>query len=262
MGQLCMTQVAETDLVVVFAVVKGNGAGVTIGVHQETDLEAARDNLRQLNPFYPGLRFLYLQYTALRPQDAVAFMRVELRELPQSPWGDYNRTYTLETELQIVMEKLAVPKLLARRVPPVYGLLLTWIDEDVTGVSWNYSKDLVSYPPLKCLPPGEVIAGSAGGGSENLPAIENLAVTDLAVTELTGNTITADRITLHGVSGTTVITADGLSALRNAEVVTAASVLGNITSTTLLSVPLEGDQTQAWYKVTGNTGVPGIRPAG
>ena len=164
--------------------------------------------------------------------------------MPQTQYGDYNRTFTLETALQAVMERLAVPKLLARRVPTIYGLLLTWIDEDLTGAAWNYSKPLISYPPIKCFPPGDPVPGSAGA---DLPAFEHLSIGDL-----TGNTITADRITLHGTAGTTVITGDGLVAQRNADIVAAAPVVGNLVNISRITVPLYGDQSQAWCKVTAN----------
>ena len=210
------------DFMMAYAVVKGVGAGVTLGVHQDRDLEAGRDTLLQLNPEYAQMRILRLCYTSLRAQDVIAFVRLQLRLLPQTGWGDYNRTYTLESALQVVFDRLSVPRQLAHRVPPVdRSVLLSWTTETTSGASWNFSKPLLSYPPLKCFPPGE---GAGDTGGADVPLIDSLTCTTL-----TANTAALAELTVG------LTTAQGGNSASNVQSV---------------AFPLSGDQSQGWCRVT------------
>ena len=133
-----------------YAIAKGDGSGITIGVHQDTDLLAAEATIMHLNVRqYPQLRFLYLRYTALQPATAIASLRFQLRDLPQSPWGDYNRTFTCESALQLVFDRLSVARAAAAQVAPVdRSMYLAWAQESTEGATWNYSRPIISYPPL------------------------------------------------------------------------------------------------------------------
>lgn len=214
------------DVVVIFAVIKGAGAGVTLGVHQDTDVKAANHNLRQLNPCYPNMDFLYLRYTALRPKDAVDLMRIELRHCSQTPWNDYYRTYSFESSLQLLFDRLSVRRAAALRVPQVERpLLLGWLAEDTGGAAWNFSKPLISYPPLKCYTPGAE-EGAA------IPSIDTLSVGTLVsnVAEfatLTANNVVASYTTAHpGAYGANI---------------------------SVLDVALRGDQSQVWCHAHSDT---------
>ena len=208
------------DVVMAYAIAKGAGSGVTVGLHQDTDVFAAEAAIMHLNArIYPQLRFLHLRYVALQPDAAIASLRFSLRDLPQSPWGDYNRTYTCESALQLVFDRLSVTLANAARVPPIdRTMYLAWVQEPVQGATWNYSKPIISYPPLTAYPPGE--EGTSGSGA-------GVTVASVTCDALTANTLTV-----------------GL---------TTASPGSSVSNVTSVQLPTAGDQSQAWCKVTGAT---------
>ena len=216
---MCVCIAMSEDVVMAYAIAKGPGSGVTVGLHQDTDVFSAEAAIMHLNVrIYPQLRFLHVRYVALSPDVAMASLRFYLRDLPQSPWGDYNRTFTCESTLQLVFDRLSVPLGAAARVPPIdRTMYLAWVQEPVQGATWNYSKPIISYPPLTAYPPGE--EGTSGGAG--------VAVGSLTCDALTANTLTVGLTTASP-----------------------GAQLSNVSSVLL---PTAGDHSQAWCRVTGGS---------